>query len=350
MFGYRPTVFYERRFRYRQKAPYNLALSYQMERQTSAYGSSNDPSFSAEANYYPQDFNQSTAEQQAYERFKESAYDSASWGVNLAERKQAMGMVVGRLNSLYQFSRRLRKLDFGGAVKALGVEPPNKGWRPRSRHYGGMWLEYHFGWEPLVKDIQSTMKILDSPIPYKRVSASGKASFDQSIVTQDINTDFFRRYATVTRRNTVQVKFGARVECVNPNLHLAESMGLINPLILAWELIPFSFVVDWFTGVGNYLQSFSDFAGLRMVDTWSVRVFRGVESETYSATDFFVNTDTGARTSESQSQYSTKTFLRMTRGSDTPSAQRPSFSWPDKISPVRAITASSLLLQQLKGR
>jgi hypothetical protein len=38
--------------------------------------------------------------------------------------------------------------------------------------------------------------------------------------------------------------------------------GLTSPVSLAWELIPFSFVVDWFLPIGSAIQAFSAFEGL----------------------------------------------------------------------------------------
>lgn len=32
-------------------------------------------------------------------------------------------------------------------------------------------------------------------------------------------------------------------------------LGLLNPEIVAWELLPFSFVADWFIPIGSYLEA-----------------------------------------------------------------------------------------------
>jgi hypothetical protein len=39
------------------------------------------------------------------------------------------------------------------------------------------------------------------------------------------------------------------------------SIGLINPSTVVWELIPFSFVVDWFLPIGNFLHGLSALTG-----------------------------------------------------------------------------------------
>ena len=34
-----------------------------------------------------------------------------------------------------------------------------------------------------------------------------------------------------------------------------KDVGLSNPLLTAWELTPFSFIGDWFVGVGDFLEA-----------------------------------------------------------------------------------------------
>jgi hypothetical protein len=38
-------------------------------------------------------------------------------------------------------------------------------------------------------------------------------------------------------------------------LSLQRSLGLVNPLEIAWEVVPYSFVVDWFLPVGSYIAA-----------------------------------------------------------------------------------------------
>lgn len=355
MYGYRPVVYSLVRSRYRQKKPFNLSLPYSMTRQTASIETS-DPADYADASYNAEHFVSShgaIAETRAYNRFRENAYKSASLGVTLAERKQAISMMQSRLIGLYRFSRSLRKLNFSQAWRDLGMRPPTKGWRPQSRHYGGMWLEYHFGWKPLVKDILDVMEILDKPFPYNPVFGSG--SVDQVISLLNQHTDTATNYTHwVTLQNLkYSCKYGAFIEVVNPNVHLAASMGLINPLVLAWELIPFSFLVDWFSGIGNWLQSFTDFLGCRFINPWSLSMIHGVESDNYRAVQkSFVSSPPaggpGYWIYTPRYTIKTRTYHRMTRGTNTPVLPRPTFSLPDRLSVTRGVTAVSLLLQQFR--
>jgi hypothetical protein len=48
-----------------------------------------------------------------------------------------------------------------------------------------------------------------------------------------------------------------------------ETLGLLNPLSLAWELLPYSFVIDWFLPIGDYLAATTASAGMTWVNGWS---------------------------------------------------------------------------------
>jgi hypothetical protein len=66
-------------------------------------------------------------------------------------------------------------------------------------------------------------------------------------------------YQVIRYRHSVRLQ--ATLLLTNPNLGLASRMGLVNPLSIAWEVVPFSFVVDWFLPVGNFLENLTSLAG-----------------------------------------------------------------------------------------
>lgn len=79
--------------------------------------------------------------------------------------------------------------------------------------------------------------------------------------TPTVNEVFFRRFhadGTVT--------FSAGVVVTNPNLWLGNKLGLINPLSVAWDLVPWSFVANMFVNIGQLLGSLTDLAGLSLRD------------------------------------------------------------------------------------
>jgi hypothetical protein len=127
----------------------------------------------------------------------------------------------------------------------------------------GLWLEYWFGWSPLVEDIVSSVAQLAEPLPESRPyygSASGSFSVNQ---TWTYNVGAYKGDIDV------RVSTGANFTLSNPNTYLFSQLGMLNPGTVAWEVIPFSFLVDWVADVSSFIESFSDFAGLTVTEPWN---------------------------------------------------------------------------------
>lgn len=63
---------------------------------------------------------------------------------------------------------------------------------------------------------------------------------------------------------TVRCNQSAVFRLENPNAWLANQMGLINPAVVVWDLVPWSFVVNMFANVNSLLNQFTDFYGLEV--------------------------------------------------------------------------------------
>lgn len=88
---------------------------------------------------------------------------------------------------------------------------------------------------------------------------------------------WYGSYGGLTTARTAQLRVtrSAGVRVVNPNGWLLERAGLINPVAVAWDLVPWSFVVNMFSNVGGLVNSITDFYGLEFVNsstTYSARV------------------------------------------------------------------------------
>ncbi len=181
---------------------------------------------------------------------------TASAAVTLAEWHRSHDMIVTRGTQLLNVAKSIRALRRGD-VRHLGGFSLNvpSGFRPKSKGAANLWLEYHFGWSPLVQDIYNAVKVLSAEPPSNRVRATGRwlEPIDQ---TQGSNP-VYRRIGTYECKTLC----GAEVYVSNPNMALANQLGFINPATVAWELVPFSFLVDWFLPVGRFLESFSDLLG-----------------------------------------------------------------------------------------
>lgn len=209
---------------------------------------------------------------QAYNRLVSEVSDSAQFAVNLAEYRQSMGMMVGRIEQLIQFCRYMRKLDFYHALRAIGITDSKnvirgmKSYKDPLKTLANNWLEYSFGWKPLIQDIYSAVNHFQTPIRSTR--PRGQSRNDRYVKYLD-GTISSGIYTYQESRGVLFAKTGCVVTISNPNAYLANKLGLVNPLTVAWELIPFSFVVDWFVNVGEFLSQGTDFVGLTVTQPWS---------------------------------------------------------------------------------
>lgn len=197
----------------------------------------------------------------AYEKLKNQVYDSAQIGASLGEIDQSFKMIATRGKQLLTAARALKRGDIVSALTAFDLRPP-KGSRFRNtKSFGNLWLEYHFGWEPLVKDIYDATMITCLPVKPFPWKGKSKQRFQWTEFPQAGNTNKWNKYA-----GTVSSEMSVQVDVTNPNIAFAGQLGFLNPLSIAWELVPFSFVVDWFANVSQKLDGMSDYAGMRLID------------------------------------------------------------------------------------
>lgn len=149
-----------------------------------------------------------------------------------------------------------------------------------AKSFGDNYLEFHFGWEPLVKDIWSAAHIaLEDPFKSlgKRFRSAGSA---EGVTTLNNPTGQYSVWRRLTWKESVHLR--ANVLVTNPNLHQLQQLGLLNPAVVLWELVPYSFVLDWFVNVGQTLNSYTDFAGLTLSYSSSTRLIRCKEERFYN--------------------------------------------------------------------
>jgi hypothetical protein len=191
---------------------------------------------------------------EAYEKWKAKAMDSASIGNAVAEGGQALNMIANRAGQVIQSFKALKRGRFGDLLAELGVERIQKRRSTRAKQASNLWLEWHFGIDPLLGDIYDACKVLEGP---SRTQTSHASSAYRNQIRYP--TGSWDGYVSVSYQRSIRVQGTIRID--NPNLHLASQMGLINPLSIAWELVPFSFIIDWFLPVGNFLSNLTTLAG-----------------------------------------------------------------------------------------
>lgn len=246
----------------REAAPYRFVISDKVVAQGPYAGtiaSYNQPNWAAV--WYGS--GSEDAVNRARNKFISGLGERAEMAVNLAERRQAVDMMAKRLMTMYHSLKLLRSGRALAAARRLGIRYTRKPY-VAVEDAANLWLEWHFGWSPLLADIHTGIEILSNP--FRRVKVKGRGSCGWSY-NSGVQGTPYQWFTTSVGNWKAQV--GAVAYTENPNLLLATELGIINPAVIAWELVPFSFVVDWFVPVGQYLNSYTDLTNVELLEPYT---------------------------------------------------------------------------------
>lgn len=178
---------------------------------------------------------------------------SLNLGINIAEATKTYQTIVSNLQSIGSALLHLKRGNFAFALRALGAERSGslnaarlKGLREKD--LTGRWLETQYAFIPLVHDAYEAGKALKSLTRTRTwtfTAGSGKRTVLEK--TPSNNTYFSYVHWTYSKRIRAEL---------SEDIPLERSLGLTNPAVIAWEVVPYSFVVDWFLPVGSYLEAF----------------------------------------------------------------------------------------------
>jgi hypothetical protein len=189
--------------------------------------------------------------------------------VMLAEGRLTVRMLADTLQTLGRAYRNFRRGRFRQAAETLGIPTPSK---TASNH----WLAYQYGWMPLISDAKGLSHVAEKGLidpargPRFRV-ASETLMYQDFDFTQNQGASFWTGGLTRYRgQDVVVAKTGLLLE-FTPNASGFNSvgMGTFDPLLVAWELTPFSFVFDWFVDVGSYLENLSSLQDVTVLAGWT---------------------------------------------------------------------------------
>lgn len=186
-------------------------------------------------------------------------------GVAIAEGRKTIEMVYGNISTISRVLRDVKRGDFASAKRLLAIANTKAGRNPRkdpqvfkndlsfkSKIVANRWLELQYGWLPLLSDVYEGMKayaVLTEPRRVWRI----KAAYNKPEVVRNtsVNVNF---NGTIKYKKRTQ-ETGRIIYELTEDLSLARSLGLMNPEAVLWEIVPWSFVIDWFIPIGTYLTN-----------------------------------------------------------------------------------------------
>ncbi|DAD50671.1 maturation protein [ssRNA phage SRR6960799_26] len=280
------------RVRYKQARPYNLVLPYKLQAytgQTRSTGYTAHPtnpvwtdsgwikdtvfginSLTQRANQFDH------LVSKAWEKLQNKVHDQAGWAENIAQFGQARTMFNDRSVQLFRVVKALSTFRFGEAAAVVTERLPRYHRdqvtqrlldKKLSKDLASNFLEFEYGWRPLVNDIRSSIKVMTSDPGERSCSSIAKSDWseDHSFVNHGVKSG---QRVSDKRTASYCVRMGARFAVSNPNLALASQLGFIDPA-LPWKLMPYSFVVDWFVNVEQVISATTAWCGLSVVSPYT---------------------------------------------------------------------------------
>lgn len=139
--------------------------------------------------------------------------------------------------------------------------------KERRKHLSDAYLEFQFGWKPLAHDVDGALTALAQlqvkrPFRIVRVAGRGKVSkmnppyvtngAKQSLISVKCIEEDFIEESFITRA-------GVKMKASGSDGAVPQSLGFLpeNWLPTAWELLPYSFVADYFANIGNIIDAWS---------------------------------------------------------------------------------------------
>jgi hypothetical protein len=217
--------------------------------------------------------------------------------VALLEADKAFSLVQQTTVRLARSFRNVRRGQFSRAADELGItlsqrkrKRLNRRFRiqtgrdmtsttQRIDQFSRNWLEFRYGWTPLYNDVYNAAQLVsgdDKSAQKKKdfIKINTHESVETDVSSQIAANPFLGDYEVDGVGSVAKGKHGIGVfyREVDELARYKAKLGLNNPYLVAWELIPLSFVVDWFIPVGNAIKSLTAYAGLEFVagyEWWS---------------------------------------------------------------------------------
>lgn len=138
--------------------------------------------------------------------------------------------------------------------------------------YSSLWLQWRYGVLPLIMDMQGTLKALSRLHTSVRQTYRGKErSSDRSVVTSSQGYNSWWLY-TITKVHEEELNTRAGVLLqLDADLMDRFGMKLYDVPSSVYELIPYSFVVDWFLNLGDVIAALTPRADVSNKVAWCTR-------------------------------------------------------------------------------
>lgn len=199
------------------------------------------------------------------------------------QSKFALGQTLGELcetvsyatTKVAHFVRVLVDLKhgrFSNVLKELGIRKSYM-----SRPLAERWLEAQFAIRPLIGEIEQARQLayMQTLKVWHTINATGTAK-----------EDYYRTTANTKTSAKLRLTTDAVWKINDYELRGLMQLGLANPAELLWELLPFSWLVDYVVGVGDWISELMAPMGCVHVTTSRSMKVKGTQEHAYDFIDY----------------------------------------------------------------
>jgi hypothetical protein len=181
----------------------------------------------------------------SWARDLQTIYDSHIPELEKSLVQKAAAKIMSQSHDTLTFLAELtdiKKLFTGCVSKLLRLKLPEK-----VTDVTNLWLEARYAWRTTIMDLQSLndaiMRLGDEQ--KKRYSKSARTVYEDSIASYTPYSDASGEFST---EMVDELKI-EQVGSVTADISIPEFS--FNPVVTAWEIVPYSFVIDWLLNVGQ---------------------------------------------------------------------------------------------------
>lgn len=178
-------------------------------------------------------------------KLADQAVDLGQFVVEARETAELLTSASRRLGELLLDLRR-------GNIKAI---PRNFGIVKQSGQY---LLEWFYGWKPLCQDIYDLQNLTRSHLQKDQVITATRNLSTHYTKDRSANNSL----RNISNRTAVRSRTVLRARLGDEWRYRVNQIGLSNPAAAAWEVVPYSFLIDWGMPVGSFLQALTATNGL----------------------------------------------------------------------------------------
>lgn len=182
------------------------------------------------------------------------SYDFLTEIAEAREIPQMFNAVFKDITTIYRaFNNRWKIEDLRRLFQRNGKflhlrTPKTHGLRDLQKLFADSWMTFRYSIMPLAYSLRDIQKVIDQGFQ-QLVKKSATITPTATNVTLPPVTD---RYKWTDAVGEVKLRASVRSWYSWEALSRLDSIGF-NPFVTAWELIPYSFVFDWFVNMGDYI-------------------------------------------------------------------------------------------------